>query len=95
MTLFVLNCLDIPGGLDLRLATREAHLAYLAAHAAIVKLAGPVLDDDDKPMGSMLVIETADQAAAARFAADDPYALAGLFESVTVRPWRKVIGDFA
>ena len=30
------------------------------------------------------------RAAAEAFVADDPYAKAGLFESVTIRPWRKV-----
>ena len=41
--------------------------------------------------GSVLIVEFDDSAAAERFAADDPYAKAGLFETVTIRPWRKVL----
>jgi len=38
------------------------------------------------------VLEAADLAAARAFAAADPYAKAGLFASVEVRPWRWLIG---
>ena len=93
MTLFLLLCTDKPGARDLRAATREAHLAYLAEHAAEVKLGGPWLDPDDEgPLGSMLVIEAPDLAAAQTFAAEDPYVRAGLFAEVRLTPWRLVIG---
>ena len=36
------------------------------------------------------MIEAADKAAAAAIAADDPYAKAGLFDSVEIRPWNWV-----
>ena len=42
-------------------------------------------------VGSLLILDLADQAAADAFAAGDPYARAGLFESVTIHPWRKVL----
>jgi hypothetical protein len=91
--LFVALCLDRPGQLELRLATRDAHLAFLARHAAQVKLGGPFLDAaGEKPVGSMLIVEAADEAAAHALLADDPYAAAGLFASVELRPWRRVVG---
>jgi uncharacterized protein YciI len=40
----------------------------------------------------MLAIEAADRAAAEAFAAADPYAKAGLFASVEIIAWKKVIG---
>jgi uncharacterized protein YciI len=43
----------------------------------------------------MLVVEAADLAAAQAFAAGDPFAVAGLFESSKVEPWRVTIGGFA
>jgi hypothetical protein len=95
MTLFVLNCIDRPDSLDRRLAAREAHLAYLAGHRDRVRLAGPFLGADGQPVGSMLVIEAADLAAARAFADADPYRLADLFESVDVRAWRVTIGEIA
>ena len=96
MSLFLLLCTDVDGAGSLRAATRETHLAYLAAHADAVKLGGPWLDDaDGAPRGSMLVVEARDLAGARAFAASDPYALAGLFDDVQVRPWRLVVGALA
>ena len=95
MALFLLLCTDRPGSHDLRAATRPAHLAYLEAHAAQVKLGGPWLDTaDGAPLGSMLVIEAEDLAAAEALAAADPYAKAGLFAEVKITPWRLVVGRF-
>jgi uncharacterized protein YciI len=42
----------------------------------------------------MLIIETADQAAADALVAGDPFRLAGGFERVEVRPWRAVLGTW-
>lgn len=95
MPYYILTCFDVPGGLDKRTAVRPEHLDYLASQKDILRLAGPLLDDDDQPIGSMLLVETADREGAARFAADDPYAKAGLFESFTIRAWRKSIGDIS
>ena len=93
MAHFVLICQDKPASLDLRMATREAHLAYARA-SGCVRAGGPFLDADGQPIGSMLVIETESLAEAHSFAAHDPYALAGLFASVDVRPWRLALGGF-
>ena len=42
----------------------------------------------------MLVVEADDITAVRAFAAADPYALAGLFASVEIRPWRLAVGAF-
>jgi uncharacterized protein len=89
--LFVALCLDKPDHVDLRLSTRAAHLAYLDRHAASVKLGGPFLEGD-KPVGSMLILDCPDEAAARALLAEDPYAQAGLFERVELRAWKRVVG---
>ncbi len=91
--LFVLICTDKPGSLDLRLATRANHLAYLTTYETRIVHAGPMLDIDDRPCGSLLIVDVADRAAAAGFAEADPYTKAGLFESVIIRPYRQVYRD--
>jgi uncharacterized protein YciI len=91
--LFALVCMDRPGALDLRLATRPAHLAYLETYADKVVQAGALLDLDGRPGGTLLVIEVADRAAAEGFAASDPFAKAGLFESTVIRPYRPIVED--
>jgi uncharacterized protein len=90
--LFAAICIDKPGRIDLRLATRAAHLAFLEAHAAQVKLGGPFLDEADKPVGSLLILECRDLAEAQALLDKDPYAKADLFSSVQLRPWRRVVG---
>ena len=92
MAHFVLTCLDKPGALELRLANRQAHFAYLAEHPGVVRLGGPFLDAEGRMAGSMLIVQLADIAAAEAFAAADPYVLAGLFERVEIRAWRATVG---
>ncbi len=91
--LFALVCTDKPQSLDLRLATRAAHLAYLQTYAEKMIMAGPLLDPEGRACGSLLIIDVADAAEAAGFAEADPYARAGLFESVVIRPYRVVFRD--
>jgi len=89
---FIISCVDKPGHGSVRTANRTAHLDYLNRHKDRILAAGPTLTEDGAGMtGSMLILEFADRAAVEAFAAGDPYAKAGLFESVTIRPWKKVI----
>ncbi len=90
--LFAAICLDKPGHVDLRLSTRAEHLAFLAEYAAQLKLGGPFLDAAEKPVGSLLILDCADEAEARRLLERDPDAKAGLFASVELRPWRRVVG---
>ena len=87
--LFALICKDKPGHLQVRLDARPDHVNFLNGLNADKKLAfaGPFLDADGKPNGSLVVIEAIDLAAAEALATADPYAKAGLFESVDVKPW--------
>lgn len=90
--LFAAICIDKPDHVDLRLRARPEHLVFLEAHAACVKLGGPFVDGDGKPVGSLLILDCADLAAAQKMLAQDPYARAGLFASVELRPWRRSVG---
>tara|TARA_R110002020_G_scaffold156117_10_gene337718 strand:+ start:322 stop:615 length:294 start_codon:yes stop_codon:yes gene_type:complete len=85
--LYALMCKDKPNSLDKRLAERPAHVEHLKALDAqgILKMAGPLLGDDEKPIGSLVVIAADSKDEAEAIAARDPYAVAGLFESVEVR----------
>src|SRR5262245_14760540 len=76
--LFVLICRDKPGHLETRLATRDAHVAYLKGVGDRLKLGGPLLSNDDegKMEGSILLIEAESLKAAQLFAENDPYATA-------------------
>lgn len=93
MPLFVLNCIDKPSGLSLRMATREAHLAWVGGRMNQMKLGGPFLDEAGDMAGSLMIVEAADLAAAKAFNADDPYTRVGLWERVDIRPFRMTIGQ--
>lgn len=96
--LFAVYCLDNPGHAEVRFANREAHLAYARAWEAQKKIVfgGPLLSPDGAAMiGSLLVLDVADHAEAEAFCAGDPYGAAGLFASVTISPYKLVLGTRA
>ena len=90
MPLFAVICRDKPDHLSVRLDTRAAHLEFLGA-GDVVRMAGPLLAEGEM-RGSLIVIETDSLEAAQAWAAGDPYKAAGLFETVEVVEWKKVIG---
>jgi uncharacterized protein YciI len=89
--LYALICSDRAGSAGIRRANREAHLAYIR-ETGVVAEAGPFLDAAGEMVGSLIVLDVDTRAAAEDWAANDPYAKAGLFEKVEIRAWRKVIG---
>ena len=89
--LIAIICLDNPGALEIRKANRDAHLAHIRGAGNAIVQAGPFLDADGEMCGSLLIYQ-GDLAGAEAWAAADPYAAAGLFQSVDIRPWKKVIG---
>ncbi|RXT16994.1 hypothetical protein B5P46_30165 [Rhizobium leguminosarum] len=90
--LFALLCKDKPGHLNVRMDTRPTHIEYLNKLNAegTLKIAGPFLDDDGKPCGSLIIVEAESKEAARALADADPYAEAGLFESVDVKAYNWV-----
>ncbi len=92
---FILTCIDKKNGLDARMAAREAHLTYVRGQPEIVKLGGPLLDDEGQMAGSILILDVTDKAAAQAFADKDPYRLAGVFVSVDIREFKITIGTIS
>ena len=88
--LIALIARDKAGALQTRLDNRTAHLDYIE-ETGVVAQAGPLLDGDSM-IGSLVILDVENLAAAEAWAANDPYALAGLFDSVELLPWKKVIG---
>ena len=89
--LFLVHATDKAGALDVRLANRDDHVAWLKNAGASVKAAGPWLNEAGEMAGSLLVIEAADRAALEAWLDTDPYKRAGLFDRVEIAPWRWVI----
>jgi uncharacterized protein YciI len=86
--LYALICTDKPNGLAIRKANRPEHLAYLESLGDTLLLAGPFTQEDGQTMnGSLIVVEAPSLQSAREIAEGDPFAKAGLFESVEIRPW--------
>lgn len=90
---------DTPNSLEKRLAVRPDHVARLQALQAEGRLllAGPfpAVDSPDPGAagftGSAIVAEFASLADAQAWADADPYVAAGVYGSVQVRPFKKVL----
>lgn len=97
--LYAILAEDMPGALDKRLAARPAHVERLKALAAEGRLilAGPhpMIDSEDPGpagfSGSLIVAEFASRELALAWASEDPYAKAGVYARVTVKPFKKVL----
>jgi hypothetical protein len=89
--LYALICTDKPDHLSVRMDNRPAHVDFLNGLGDALKGAGPFLDDNDKPCGSLVIIEAPNKAEIEAIAAADPYAKAGLFQSTDIRPWSWLI----
>ena len=90
---------DVPDSLAQRLASRPAHLARLQALQTEGRLimAGPLpsIDSPDPGAagftGSLIVAEFPSLAEAQAWADADPYLAAGVYASVEVKPFKKVL----
>lgn len=88
MTRYFLVRYDQTGDAALREARRGEHIAYRKGLGDALCLAGPILDDDDVPVGSVVIIAAADSEAARQIAAGDPFVREGLLTIASIEPIR-------
>ncbi|MDG1097073.1 MAG: YciI family protein [Methylophilaceae bacterium] len=90
---------DTPNSVEKRMQARPAHLARLTALQAAgqLLLAGPfpAIDSNDPGpagfSGSLIVAEFDNLHAAQAWADADPYVAAGVYNQVSVKPFRKTL----
>ncbi len=93
MPLFVLVGMDGPNGPEIRGQHRTAHLAHIDGLDAEgrISYAGPIRDDgNEKSIGAVIVFEASDLATAREVAHQDPFVSEGVFESLSIQPFKKV-----
>ncbi|WP_227724565.1 YciI family protein [Yersinia proxima] len=96
--LYIIFATDVPDSLEKRLSVRPAHLARLQALQDEGRLltAGPnpAIDSADPGTagftGSTVIAEFASQQEAEAWAEQDPYVVAGVYQSVIVKPYKRV-----
>lgn len=99
MMLYVINGEDIPNSLEKRMTVRPEHLKRIQAlqEAGRLILAGPypAIDSQDPGTagfsGSLIVAEFESLEAAQAWADADPYVSSGIYRTVTVKPFKKVL----
>ena len=97
--LYAIISQDIDNSLAIRKTARPAHLARLEElkNQGRLVLAGPHpnIDTEDPGeagfSGSLVVAEFSTLTDAKKWADDDPYKAAGVYQSVTVKPFKKVL----
>lgn len=97
--LYAIICEDVENSLEKRLGVRPAHLQRLQAlkDEGRLLLAGPhpAIDSIDPGpagfSGTLVVAEFPSLDAAQQWIDADPYVTAGVFSSISVKPFRKVM----
>ena len=88
--LIALIARDRSGALQTRLDNLSAHLTYSEKISVVIQ-AGPLLYGETI-IGLPIILEVNDMETAKNWARNDPYMVAGHFDSVKLLPWKRVIG---
>jgi uncharacterized protein len=92
---FVVLNIDRPDGGNIRQRLRAEHRTYIHGDLgpATLRLAGPLLAEDDETMiGSLLVVEAANRESVERIVKNDPFCKADLFASSVIHGWSWMTG---
>ena len=73
---------------ETREAHRSAHISYRKGLGDAMILAGPILDNEGKSVGSLVILDRDDHDDATAAANEDPFVSAKVLELVSVRSYR-------
>lgn len=90
---FALVAYDRPNSVARRLEIRPEHLKHLDALGDQLVLAGPFLNDAGEGVGSIVVVEAENLDEARTLFGRDPFVTQGLFDSITIKPWKLTINN--
>ena len=90
MTTYLIICKDKKNSLKKRLANREAHLNYLYSFKDNLLLAGPILNKNKRPKGSLLILEFKKKEEVINFLKSDTYRKVGLFHEIKIELFKRV-----
>src|SRR5687767_4651240 len=87
MAHFLVEYIDVSDP-QTREAHRVPHINYRKQLGSRLALAGPLLSEDGKPCGSVVITEAQSHAEAERVALQDPYVIHGVLKLVSLRGYR-------
>ena len=91
-TLFAIRFHDKPSAGELRRQLLQAHLAWAAANAEMVRAIGSLRESPDAtPVGGLWVVRAPDKAAVEALIATDPFTTGGLRAGWDIFYWSKAL----
>ncbi|MFL2678903.1 MAG: YciI family protein [Alphaproteobacteria bacterium] len=91
MRTYIVICKDKKNSLKKRLENRKMHLDHLKKINKQVLLAGPMMNKNQSPKGSVLILNFENKEKLKKFLKADPYVKAGLFEEITIENFKRVL----
>lgn len=90
--LFAVIFTDCPDQGALRSTHLQAHIDWVVAHQALVRVAGSLRDEPDQiPKGGLWIVEAPSKEAVHQLMQTDPFWTCGLRERVEVLHWSKAL----
>jgi uncharacterized protein len=87
MAHFIVEYQDL-GAPRVREDKRADHIAYRKGLGSALVLAGPLLDEAEKPIGSLVILEANDRSLAESLAQQDPYVANSAMRVTSIRRYR-------
>jgi uncharacterized protein YciI len=89
--MYALICFDRPDSAALRDAHRAAHVEFLSANALRIVFGGPLKGTPEGPStGALLIVDCATREEAEALIGADPFYRGGVYESVSIRAFKRV-----
>ena len=85
--LFTIRCTFRPGALELARTNRQEHCAFMSQMKGTIVQGGPSFLLEGSSFRMLLVVDRRNAEEAREFISLEPYAAAGLFESIAIRLW--------
>tara|TARA_B100000029_G_C17075138_1_gene778363 strand:- start:111 stop:383 length:273 start_codon:yes stop_codon:yes gene_type:complete len=88
---YLLICTDNENSLDNRLKKRPDHIEYLKKFNEKLLLAGPIMNDVNEPMGSVIILDFESIKDVNNFIKNDPYNEIKLFSDIKIKKFNRVL----
>lgn len=85
---------DVENSDAARAELRQPHLDHIAASVPHLSLAGPLLDDAGKSVGSLLIVKAENAEAARQLVQQDPYYTAGIWAEIQIIEFKASAGEW-
>lgn len=91
---YVITFVDDPGVRERKKQIRATHIEHVEQNAhRIITSGGFFPEDDDFPVGGLIILDVDSREEAVRYIESDPFFTNGIFSSYTIMKWRKFIFD--